>query len=300
MPDIFDSFKKAAFGDLEFPYVSLSIKGSLRHHVHEYLHRPGAEIESLGRRAYEFRYACQFHQDMPSWPDLYPSRLSELISLCESGQTFPLYVPNLAREVQAKGIDWPRNLTATMRSGESVDFTFLEDLGALYTADKLIGTVSRSVPVQHDNVRVLIEALQDPPALDALDAFAVELDKWLALLDGLKGDILYLPIRVDALFDAGLALSQTPILQTALGAPAMTATIAMLADIARLRNESMQSTRPFAAYTTERDKMSVVDVSMVLFGTPANAWELMQLNNLDDALSMKLGTTVRYMVPATA
>ena len=35
MTDIFDGFKKAAFGDIEFPYVSLGIKGSLRHHVHE-------------------------------------------------------------------------------------------------------------------------------------------------------------------------------------------------------------------------------------------------------------------------
>ena len=299
MTDIFDGFKKAAFGDIEFPYVSLGIKGSLRHHVHEYLHRPGAEIESLGRRAYEFRYGCQFHTNMPSWPDLYPSRLSELISLCESEQTFALYVPNLGREIQAKAIEWPRSLLATVRSGESVDFTFLEDGSERYTADKLIGTVVNSVPTQFDTVVLEVEKLADPVAQDLLAELTAELDKWLAVKESVDQVAAYQHARVDGLFTRCGALATCPALQTAVAAPALVATIALWASVARIRNNSYAAVRPLAGYITTRDRMSVVDISMALFdGSPAYAFEILKLNDFDDALSVKVGTNVRYLAAA--
>jgi len=146
--DIFDAFKKAAFGDIQFPYKAISIKGALDHHPHKYLHRPGAEVEGLGRRAYVIGFDCDFHNTAPSWPDLYPSRLSQLVSLCESEQTYPLDVPNLGRSLPVKAIVWDRTLLASVRSGESVRFEFLEDSTERYTADKLINFTEGAAPTQ--------------------------------------------------------------------------------------------------------------------------------------------------------
>jgi hypothetical protein len=298
MTDIFDALKKAAFGDIEFPYTDLKIRGSLRHHVHEYLHRPGAEIESLGRRAYEFRYGCQFHTDMPSWPDLYPDRLSQLVSLCESEQTLALYVPNLAREIQAKAIEWPRTLLASVRSGEQVEFAFIEDASDRYTADKLIGLSLSSAPTQFEIVRVAVEALEDEVSLDLLDLLSAELDAWLAVVESVQLQAEYQHARIDGLFNRCNALARAPILQTAPGSAALRATLDLWATIAKLRNDSLVAARPLAAYVTQEDRLSVVDVSLRLFGSPAYALEILQLNDFDDALSIKLGTNVRYLVAA--
>lgn len=299
MADIFDGFKKAAFGDIEFPYVSIGIKGSLRHHVHEYLHRPGAEIESLGRRAYEFRFGCQFHTDMPSWPDLYPSRLSELVSLCESEQTFDLYVPNLGREVKAKAIEWPRNLLATVRSGESVELVFLEDASERYTAANLIGTVANSAPAQIAAVQFEVEKLAEPELTDLLDDLIAELDKWLSVKEDVELAIEYQHARVDGVFTRCQRLAEAPAMQTTLATPALQATLALWANIARVKNDSLAAARPLAAWITDDDHMSVTDVAMKLFnGSPANTVEILKLNDFDDALDIRVGTRVRYLTPA--
>ena len=298
MADIFDTFKKAAFGTIEFPYVKISIKGALDHHVHKYLHRPGAEIEKLGRRHYEIGFDCQFHTDMPSWPDLYPDRLSQLVSLCESEQTFPLYVPNLGRELPAVCIAWPRTLLASVRSGESVEFTFLEDSAEKYTADKLITFTSKTIVPQVDAVQFEVEKLADPEAQGWLDKVLEELDKWLAAVESIEMEADYQHARVDGLFSRIERLARVPVLQTALGSPALQATLALWGTVATQKNTSLVAARPLAAYTTERDKMSIVDVSMKLFdGDPSHAVELLRLNDLDDALAIRVGTSIRYLTP---
>jgi hypothetical protein len=298
LSDIFDTLKKASFGDIEFPYKSISIKGALDHHVHKYLHRPGAEIEALGRRHYEIRYECDFHTDMPSWPGLYPNRLSQLVSLFESEETLPLFVPNLARELPAKCIDWPRKLLATVRSGESVELTFLEDSTDRYTADKLITFTSKTVVPQVDAVQFEVEKLADPVAQDWLDKVLEELDKYLALIESIEMEADYQHARVDGLFDRVGRLARVPVLQTAAGASALRATLALWGTIAEQKNTSLVAARPIAAYTTQRDKMSIVDVSMALFGgDPSRALEILRLNDLDDALAIRVGTEIRYLTP---
>lgn len=297
MADIFDTLKKASFGDIEFPYVKLSIKGSLRHHVHEYLHRPGAEVESLGRRAYEFRFECQFHDNMPSWPDAYPDRVSQLVSLCESELTLDLFVPNLARAIPCKAIEWPRTLHASVRSGESIEFTFLEDSADKYTADKLITFTSKTIVPLVDNVQFEVEKLADPEALSWLDQVLEELDKWLALEESIQMEADYQHARVDGLFDRVGRLARVPVLQTSVGATALRATLDLWGAVGEQKNTSLVKARPIAAYTTQDDKLSVVDLSLILFSNPLHATEILTMNDLDDALAIRAGTTVRYYVP---
>lgn len=297
--DIFDTFKKAAFGDIEFPYKSISIKGALDEHRHKYLHRPGWEVEGLGRRGYVFGFECDFHNVAASWPDLYPSRLSQLVSLCESEQTFPLYVPNLGRELPAKAIVWNRTLLASVRSGEAVSFEFLEDSTDRYTADKLINFTEGATPTQLEDVRFEVERVPavDDVTLGLLDDLSDELDKWLALKDLAETTVAFQHARVDGLFTRCQDLARAPTLQTAVAWPALAATLTLWGTIAKLRNESINAARPLAGYTTARDRMSVIDVSMVLFGTPANTIEILQLNDFDDAMALKVGTNVRYLAP---
>jgi hypothetical protein len=298
--DIFDSFRKAAFGDIEFPYRGISIKGALRHHVHEYLHRPGAEIESLGRRPYIFGFDCEFHNVAMSWPDLYPSRLSQLVSLCESEQTFPLMVPNLGREIQVKAIAWDRTLLASVRSGESVRFEFIEDSSERYTADKLISFTQASAPTQFEAVVFEVERVPgvDFDTMDYLSALAEEVEKWLAVVDLATATPGFIHASVESLFTRCQDLARAPALQTAQAWPALAATLSLWGTIAKLRNESLDAARPLAGYTTARDRMSVIDVSMVLFdGDPSHTMELLQLNDFDDAMAIRVGTNVRYLAP---
>jgi len=167
-----------------------------------------------------------------------------------------------------------------------------------YTADKLIGTVANSVPTQFDTVVLEVEKLADPTAQDLLAELTAELDKWLAVKESVDQVAAYQHARVDGLFTRCGALAQTPALQTAVAAPALVATIALWASVAKIRNESFVAARPLAGYITTRDRMSVVDISIALFATPANAYEILKLNDFDDALSIKVGTNVRYLAAA--
>ena len=57
-----------------------------------------------------------------------PQRLAELTALFETGATADLVIPNRGvRGMKAKAVKWDTNLTAKIRSGEAVEFSFLED-----------------------------------------------------------------------------------------------------------------------------------------------------------------------------
>lgn len=298
MADVFETFQPASFGDIAFPFISLSIKGSLDHKVHKYLHRPGGEVEDLARRAYEFRFECQFDSESKAWPDLYPDRLSQIVALCESGKTFALYVPNLAREVDAKAIDWPRTLHASVRSGERVEFAFVEDSTELYTTSNLITFASGSAPAQFDALSARVNDVGDPESLSRLDAVRAELEKWSTLVESSLLVAEYQYAKLDALLAACESLARAPSLQLASNSLALRSAIALWSTVAKARTASQQSSRPLAAWVTDRDALTVVDVSLKLYGSPASAMELMALNELDDALNIRVGTSIRYLVAA--
>lgn len=132
MPTPAETFQKASFNGIAFPIYRVTVKGGLRHHIHEFPHSPGGEIEKMGRKLYSITMSAFFH-DIPlspmaeDYPDLYPERLFSLQSAFEQELTAPLVIPNLGT-LNCVAIDWRRTFDFTQSlSGESVELEFIED-----------------------------------------------------------------------------------------------------------------------------------------------------------------------------
>ena len=73
-----DTLPRMSFGGIEFPYRRYSLRGSQRLVTHEYLRRPGGEVEKLKRRLYEISVECPFHEVFRTYPGLWPTKLAAL------------------------------------------------------------------------------------------------------------------------------------------------------------------------------------------------------------------------------
>lgn len=294
MADLFETVRRASFGGIEFPYTDYSIRGSLRHFVHEYIKRPGAEVESLGRRAYEFSFKCRFVDVFEGYVDLYPSRLSALISLCETERAHDLWIPTMGRSFKAKAITWVRNVSAQMRSGEDVEFTFLEDGSEQFTTLNLIGLQTAAFAPKTVLLANALNDLGAPTALDMLDTVLNAINGFLTAVDIAQSQLDYELARIDAVIGACVALANLPVMQTAQAAVALRALIDVWAIAAGQKAEAVAAARPIVSYVVDRAVMSVLDVAVDIYGTPARAHEILRLNDLDNALAIPRGTLVRY------
>lgn len=298
MPDLFDAWRRAKFDTVEFPFTDLEIRGSLRKFTHEYIKRPGGEVEALGRRCYVFAFKCQFVDVFEAYADLYPSRLSTLISLCESERTYDLWVPPMERSFKVKATEWVRSITAQMRNGESASFTFEEDSTEQYTTLNLIGTRTNAFPQLATELAVEVRALEDPSLLDELDALLETIDQFLTAVALIDEAIAYQTARVDGVIRRCSALANLPAMQRAPAAPALRKLIAVWALAAQTRAEVIAASRPIALYRVDREFMSIVDVAVDVYGTPAKSGELLRFNDLDNAMRITRGTYLRYLPAA--
>ena len=298
MADFFDIWKKASFGGIEFPWTDLDIKGSLRHHTHEYLKRPGGEVETLGRRCYVFSFKCKFVDVFETYADLYPSRLSALISLCETEKAYDLWVPPMERSFRVKATDWTRSISAMMRNGEDVSFSFLEDSSEQYTTLNLIGTRSAAIAPKAVILAQEVRALDNVPAADALDRLLATIDAWLTAVALAQAEADYQTARVDGVVQRCVALANVPIMQTAPAAPALRALLEVWAIAATEKQQALSAERPLLVYVTGRPVMSVLDVAIDLYGRPDKAAELLRLNDFDNAMALSRATVVRYLQAA--
>lgn len=123
-----DTFKRASFASIAFPYKSCRVQGALRDKVHEYPHVPGGAPEKLGRKLYEIHFSCIFDERLipAHWADLWPHNLATLRTLWENGETADLVLPSIGT-VKAYCRNWTQTLDAKIRSGEAVELEFVED-----------------------------------------------------------------------------------------------------------------------------------------------------------------------------
>lgn len=298
MADLFDRWRKAKYGDIEFPYTDLEIKGSLRHYTHEYIKRPGGEVEALGRKCYTFTFRCKFVDVFETYADLYPSRLSALISQCESERTYDLWVPPMERAFKVKATDWSRSISAMLRNGEDVSFSFIEDSSEQFTTLNLIGTRSAALAPQGVVLAQEIEALDAPLLGDALDNLLTAIDSYLTQAQLAQAEVEYQTARIDAVVQRCEALANFPTMQTAPAAPALKALITLWAIAVQEKTQQLASTRPLLTYTVERPVMSIVDVALDIYRNPMRSADLLRLNDLDNAMAIRRGTNIRYL-PAT-
>lgn len=293
--DIFSRVRRASFGGIEFPYTDYSITGSLRHHVHEYIKRPGGEVENLKRRAYEFSFRCPFRDVFEGYVDLYPSVLSALISLCEAGDTKDLWVPTMGRSFPCKATTWVRNVSAAMRSGEDVTFSFIEDSTEAFTTLNLIGAKSAALGPKSKVLTNQIAVLEDATALGLLDKVLLELEKWQSAIDLAQAQVEYQTARIDALVQSCEALAAVPVLQLPVAAPALRTLIDMWATAIAERQAQRLAFAPIQTFVVDEQTTDVVAVTMKLYGSPKRVGEVLRFNDFDDALRITRGTRVRYL-----
>ena len=120
-----------SFAGIQWPWARIVITGGIRHHVHEFPHRPGGETEKMGRSLYKLQIQSDFH-DLPDsvmarqYPDLYPQQLAKLIRLWEKQTTDDLVVPGKGK-IRAFCTNWVETLDARIDSGEALSLDFAED-----------------------------------------------------------------------------------------------------------------------------------------------------------------------------
>lgn len=298
MADVFDTWKRASYGGIEFPWTEMTIKGSLRHHLHEYIKRPGGEVETLARRAYNITMRCEFLEVFQGYIDLYPSRLSALISLCEQGFAQDLFIPPMGRSMRVKAIEWPRTISAAKRSGEQVDFTFLEDSTEAFTVLNLVGARVASLWPKAAVLQVEINKLGNLEAKSWLEKILDAIEEFLTAFDLATAEVEYVTARIDVVLGRLNRLAQLPVMALATSASANTAMVGLWALAVQIRNAQLVVARPLLGWRTNRPFMSVVDISMSLFGSPSRSVEILRLNDFDDALLIPVGTPIRYLAAA--
>lgn len=301
MDDVFTKWARLSFGGIEFPFTEITVKGSLRHHIHEYIKRPGGEVESLARRAYVVTVRAEMMNTIvpvtpfAQWVDLYPSRLSALISLFEQGLAQDLFLPNQGRSLRCKATDWTRSIFATKRSGETVEFSFLEDSTEAFTTLNLIGVGGETLSLKMADLQVEVEAIGDPPALDALDRLQDALTDYITARDDALARAEYQTARIDSVVARSRDLAGVPSMNVATSARANTALISFWSIAIQIRNARVAAAKPLLGYLTPRPLMSVLDVSFDLYGGPQKAVEILRLNDLDNAFAIPRNTLIRYL-----
>jgi hypothetical protein len=288
--EILDILPKASFAGLAFPYTKIGIVGGLDYHLHKYLHRPGGEIESLGRKPYEFTFHSEFHTTMRAWTNAYPALLSKLISTFESEATAPLVVPNIGT-VQAKAIKWPRNLSARIRSGESVELVFLEDSQNQLVVSSIASFSMAAVPIQAAVLAGVVGAQGLDPSLldDILNAVA----NLTAVLDEAELMGAILAQRADVLMNACAALESLALFNDPMNWPVLDALRDVWASANAVSLDALAQSLPLDAFFVPRT-MTVSEVSIAVYGDTTHALELLQLNALNDALAIPPGTIVKH------
>lgn len=290
MPDIIDSFAKASFAGTAFPYTKLSIHGGLNHHVHSYLHRPGAEIEPLGRKPYEFTFHCEFHTTMRAWVRAYPELLSTLFGIFDTEVTADLVVPNVGT-VRAKAIKWTRDLTAKIRSGEPAEFVFLEDAQTQLLATAPVAFSMAAVPIQAAVLSdLLVQQGQDPSLLDVLLGLIADL---LALRDQIELMGAIIAMKAEQIMDACAALERLFTFDDPLAWPVLDALRDVWASANTVSVDALRRSLPLDSFFVPR-VMTVSEVSIAVYGDTEHALELLQLNAFNDAMRIPPGALVKH------
>jgi prophage DNA circulation protein len=146
-------------GRIYFPVESSRIEGGIRDHLHKYPHSPGSSPEKLGRESYLFHVTSKFDTSYTTvgYPGLYPTALNNLISAFENQATGAFRLPQMGAEVQCYARKWTREMSNKVRSGETVEFTMVEDQTTSFVAANIVDpaiSVASSAAAMNANAAV--------------------------------------------------------------------------------------------------------------------------------------------------
>lgn len=299
MAGVADTFKIASFNGIEFPYNEREMACGIRHHTHEYPHAPGGDDEPLGRKLYTFDFSCDFDEGFSGrFPGIYPGTLILLFATFGEETVADLVVPGFAT-FKARCTDWNAKKAARIRSGEKVHMKFLEVLDEIVAVQNFT-TAPLALPALAERLTTEVTTLSTAP-LGALPSNAIpkisDLDSILnitATLSGLPSNSPAISIQASALLGACQAYDVLPFLRYPRSYAAADALHILYQASLKILKDALLKGRTILTFITDVPRMSISQVATKIYGSTARTVELMQLNNLEDALNIRPGTPIRY------
>jgi len=294
---------KTKFGDIEFPAPMVRLLGVGRHHIHEYPHSPGGQVEKLGRGVYRCTLKAEFHDTLPDYPNLYPAGMTTLRGYYEQ-QTTLLFNHPSAGQFPAILVRWEQEKSGRLLSGERVDMEFVEDqanFAALNVVaptanETAIGPSYQQLQAQLASVRAQL-ALR-PADLSLVDALGDAVNSVLAYRDTatLYGN------RYAASVDRVLSLAQQLDGAASMQDPRAWPVIDVLRQLqgnALGIQADLQAKRATLATWTVNMTSSITAVAQNIYQDASKQIELLALNAavISDPLSVRAGTNLLYYPP---
>jgi len=292
--DFLSLLPQASFGGIPFPWREYGVKGGLRFHPHEYPHRPGAEVEALGRKPYEITFSGDWHAGMRGWESFFPGQAIALRRLCETEQTLPLVIPDIGT-LQCKAVEWPYKIDAKKRSGQSFELKFIEDASAAFVIGNLLSISMSGMTTQLAAITLAAnEVGYDTDNLDTLiDAVGT-----LQSFDGID-DVVATALEAAclAVIAACISLEQDPFLDDPSAFLLMDAIHEIWDTTLTINADALRKATPLLTYDTPR-LMTITEVALDIYrGDTTRVVELLQLNAVDNALAIPPGKLLRYYAP---
>lgn len=285
-----DTYERASFGGIEFPYTELSIKGSLDHHVHKYLHRPGGEIENLARHLYEFKFSCDFHDRYRRYPNIITD-LARLVGMCEAGDTQELVVPSVGR-YKVKATEWTKRILGALRSGGPVTFAFLEDSTAEFTAATLIVTgAANSLPQIATVFKQEMDAIGRP---DLGDRLVVSVNSYISARNNIDVSGVGTPASIKPVINTCRSISADQAFQDPRNTKGSMVLGEVWATAINIAKTNPLSPTPASQFTTT-SPTSIMELAMQFYGRSDRSAALLAINNFADALHIPAGTVVNFL-----
>ena len=298
MAGVFDQVQRASFNDIDFACERYSVKGSFRDGVHEYRHTPAGQPEKQGRRLYTFEFDAVFSAATPLYPTAWPDDWDQLINAFEQGKTADLVVPTIGT-IPAYCIDWPVDVDFRRnRDGIRARLVFREDQQQLFLS-LIDGSINPdALPAKTSN---LIESALDAGLGEDLFTSITNLVNDIAS----AGDYYEMQAELYADKVAGIitACQRVDEKVKELNDPKNWKVVRANAELCvaaiKVSESILRKAVPIVDFVTPA-LMSVLDVSMNLYGDTSRAGELLGLNRdpiIDDAFSIPPGTVIRAYAP---
>ena len=298
----FPDFQKASFNGINFPYSQISVRGGIRHHVHEYPHSPGGDLEKMGRFVYRFRFKIPFH-DLPGskldvdFPDLYPARLRNFIALWDRQATAGLTIPNIGT-MPCVATQWDG--VADMHealSGETWDVEYTEDVDQASVTKTIPRFGVKSMVASVEELQTLADAHNFKPglfqslndAIGAVDGLFGSADAYSRLVAGKIEGIAQLCAILDRDTKEFLDPMNHPVVEA-------------LKDV-WANAQDLVSVVPgkgggeLSTFRVPR-LMSIGQVATKLYGSADRSVDIMQINPIEDPFAITAGTQLLYVKAA--
>lgn len=293
----FDSLKPASFDGISFPVEGVSTVGGYRIHVHEFPHTAGGQIEKLGRRLYRIKMRA-FFAKLPGskldqlYPDLYPFALYNLRSTFEDGKTGDLVIPTVGT-IRAVCTEWPQQMTAMNRSGETAEFDFIEDSENDNLFENKAEFGDGTLATKNDALQIEAASLNPKPTV--FDAINSAVNQALAYVGAVE-QVNYL-VSSKLLWVADLCRTADRTLLE-LNEPSNWRIVEALkqvqAESLKLATDTAGTKKVLQQYIVTKT-MSVTDVAASLYGDASRGVDLIRLNEIPDLYAIPRDTQLVYL-----